>query len=296
MTQRRRKARLKQIVIGRIQKKRQFERAQVQQGALGCVTDQKRSRRFGLRGACAIMPGQVIGKHDEGDSQMIQALVEYFALVFEAIGYTLRFDPRVYVEVILHPEGAAIIRGIVFLAGVSMLLGQSLMLFVNRVRRGRFLLSLVINGIVFLITYAVWGICVALIAWLMFDVTLAGLVIVVFLVGLSTAPLIFGFLILIPYMGPAIGKVLNVWQLLIMTAAVQFSFDVGFIQAAVCVGLSWLLMLVMSNTIGIPVVKLRNFVYRKVTGSDLDATTQDILLEYSGGQGLAEDATTEGHA
>lgn len=140
-----------------------------------------------MRGACAIMPEQVIGKHDEGDSQMIQALVEYFALVFEAIGYTLRFDPRVYVEVILHPEGAAIIRGIVFLAGVSMLLGQSLMLFVNRVRRGRFFLSLVINGIVFLITYAVWGICVALIAWLMFDVTLAGLVIVVFLVGLSTA-------------------------------------------------------------------------------------------------------------
>jgi hypothetical protein len=175
-----------------------------------------------------------------------------------------------------------------------MLLGQSLILFVNRVRRGRFFFSLLINGIVFLITYAVWGISVAFIAWLMFDVTLAGLVIVVFLVGLSTAPLVFGFLILIPYMGPAIGKLLNVWQLLIMTAAVQFTFSVGFIQAAVCVGLSWLLMLLVSNTIGIPVVKLRNAIYRKVTGSDLDATTQDILLEYSGGQGLVDEAAAEG--
>jgi len=242
------------------------------------------------------MPEQVIGKYDEGGSRMIQALLEYFELVFAAIGYALRLDPRAYVEVILHPEGAAIIRGIVFLAGMSMLLGQSLMLFVNRVRRGRFFFSLVINGIVFLITYAVWGISVALIAWLMFDVTPVELVIVVFLVGLSTAPLVFGFLILIPYMGPALGKVLNVWQLLIMTTAVQFAFTVGFIQAAFCVGLSWLLMLVMSNTIGIPVVKLRNFVYRKVTGSDLDATTQDILLEYSGGQGLVDDAATEGRA
>ena len=134
---------------------------------------------------------------------MIQAVWEYFGLVLEAIGYTLRLDPRVYSEVILHPEGAAIIRGIVFLAGMSMLLGQSLMLFVNRVRRGRFLLSLVINGLVFLITYAVWGIFVAFIAWLMFDVNIVELVIILFLVGLSTAPLVFGFLILIPYMGPA---------------------------------------------------------------------------------------------
>lgn len=227
---------------------------------------------------------------------MIQAVLEYFALVFEAIGYTLWLDQRVYAEVILHPEGTAIIRGIVFLAGMSMLLGQSLILFVNQVRRGRFFLSLVINGVVFLITYAVWGISVAFIAWLMFDVDVVELVIVVYLVGLSTAPMVFGFLILIPYMGPAIGKVLNVWQLLIMTTAVQFTFSVGFIQAAACVGLSWLLMLIMSNTIGIPVVKLRNFIYRKVTGSNLDATTQDILLEYSGGQGLVDDTVTEGQA
>ena len=118
--------------------------------------------------------------------------------------------------------------------------------------------------------------------------------IVVFLVGLSTAPLVFGFLILIPYTGPAIGKVLNVWQLLIMTTSVEFAFQVGFIQAAFCVGLSWLLMLIMSNTIGRPVVRLRNFVYRKVTGSDLNTTTQDILLAYSAGQGLAGSSAKAG--
>ncbi len=65
------------------------------------------------------------------------------------------------------------------------------------------------------------------------------------------------------------------------------------LSAAACVGLSWLLMLLMSNTIGIPVVKLRNAIYRKVTGSDLNTTTQDILLEYSGGQGLVDDVAAE---
>ena len=225
---------------------------------------------------------------------MIQALLEYFLLVFETIGYALRLDPKAYFEVIFHPEGIQIVRGIVFLAGMSMLLGQSLILFVNRVRRGRFFFSLVTNGFVFLISYAIWGLSVAFIAWLLFDVTLASLVIVVFLVGLSTAPLVFGFLILIPYTGPAIGKVLNVWQLLIMTTSVEFAFQVDFIQAAFCVGLSWLLMLIMSNTIGRPVVRLRNFVYRKVTGSDLNTTPQDILLEYSAGQGLAGSSAKAG--
>ena len=49
--------------------------------------------------------------------------------------------------------------------------------------------------------------------------------------------LVFGFSILIPYTRPAIGKVRNVRQLLIMTTSVEFAFQVGFIQAAVCVGL-----------------------------------------------------------
>ncbi|MBP8291287.1 MAG: hypothetical protein KAX65_00865 [Caldilineaceae bacterium] len=61
----------------------------------------------------------------------------------------------------------------------------------------------------------------------------------------------------------------------------QFTFQVDFIPAAICVGASWLLMLLMSNTIGRPIVCQRNFVYRKATGSTLDTTTPDTLREYS---------------
>ncbi|MBE2239439.1 MAG: hypothetical protein IAE81_16745 [Caldilineaceae bacterium] len=95
---------------------------------------------------------------------MFDAVLEYFVLVLQAIGQTLRLDPTIYATLVNHPAGANIIRGIVFLAGVSTLLGQSVILFVNRVRRGRFVFSLLINGVVFLITYAIWGIAVALIA------------------------------------------------------------------------------------------------------------------------------------
>ncbi len=141
---------------------------------------------------------------------MIQGIIEYIVLVFTAIGYALRLDERVYAAAVIHPRGLEIIMGIVFLAGVSMFLGQSVILFVNRVRRGRFVFSLLTNGVVFLVSYLIWGLAIAFIGWLMFDVDAKELVIVAALIGISTAPLVFGFLILIPYTGPAIGKLLNV--------------------------------------------------------------------------------------
>lgn len=226
----------------------------------------------------------------------LQGILEYFNLLFAAIGYALRLDPLVYEAAITHPRSVEIIAGIIFLAGMSMLLGQSVILFVNKVRRGRFVFSMLTNGLIFLITYLLWGLAVAIIGYFMFNVPIVRLIGVAWLIGLSTAPLVFGFLILIPYMGTGIGKVLSVWQVLIMTTVVQFAFEVDFIPAAVCVGVSWLFMLLLSNTIGKPVVKLRNFIYRKVTGSNLDATTQDILLEFSTGAGIAKNAPKGGQA
>ena len=227
---------------------------------------------------------------------MIQAVLEYLGLVFTAIGYALRLDERVYAAAVIHPRGVEIILGIVFLAGMSMLLGQSAMLFINKVRRGRFFLSLLTNGLVFIVSYLIWGLTIAFIGWLMFDVALTELVIVAALVGLSTSPLVFGFLILIPWMGPGIGNVLNIWEALIMITVVQFAFRVDVVPAVLCVGLSWLLMLLLSNTIGKPVVRLRNYVYHKVTGSSLATTTQDILREFSVSHTADESAARGGQA
>ena len=225
----------------------------------------------------------------------MQGIFEYFNLLFSAIGYALRLDPAVYSAAITHPRSTEVILGIVFLAGVSTLLGQSVVLFINRVRRGRFIFSMILNGFIFIISYTIWGIAIGVVGRFMFPVSPDPWS-MVRLVGLSTAPLVFGFLILIPYMGTAIGKLLSVWELLIMTTVVQFEFQAEFMAAAVCVGLSWLLMLLLTNTLGKPVVKLRNYIWRKVTGSDLDTTPQDILLEFSGGQGLATDAQNGGHS
>ena len=48
------------------------------------------------------------------------------------------------------------------------------------------------------------------------------------------------------------------------------------------VALGWLVSLAFTNTIGRPVVALRNKVFRMVSGSKLDSTTEGMLLRFSG--------------
>ena len=212
---------------------------------------------------------------------LVEGLIVYLFLLGAGIVDALRLNPAALEIVEQTREAGWIVAGIVFLAGASTLLGESAVLFINRVRRGRFIISLITNGIVFLISYFVWAVTINLIGSLMFSVhppfsQFARMV------GLSTAPFVFGFLILIPWMGPFIAKVLNVWSLIILIGIVQFEFRTSFWPAVLCVGLGWLASLAFSSTIGRPVVALRNKVFRMVSGSKLDSTTEGLLLRFSG--------------
>ena len=217
---------------------------------------------------------------------MLENILLYFQYLWLGITYALRLNPDAYKFVVTYPESKWVVLGIIFLAGVSTLIGQSVVLFLNRVRRERFYFSMVLNGLMFIISYLVWGAVIYITGRVLFreDVTFGEMF---RLVGLSTAPLIFGFFVLIPWMGPFLGKVLNVWSFLILINIVQFEFNSGFWGALLCVGLGWLLMNLINNTIGRPVIAIRNRIWQRVTGSSLDATAQDILLEFSTDKGTS---------
>jgi hypothetical protein len=208
-------------------------------------------------------------------------IIEYFALLWVGITNALWLNPQVFEVVEQSQQSRWVVAGIVFLAGASTLLGQSAVLFINRVRRSRFVISLITNGIIFIISYVVWGIIVWLIGRILFSVD-PPLGQFVRVVGLSTAPLVFGFLVLIPWMGPFVGKVLNIWSMLILIAIVEYQFKIGFWGAVICVVLGWLASLALTNTIGKPIVALRNKLFQMVSGSKLDSTAEDILLHFSG--------------
>jgi hypothetical protein len=203
----------------------------------------------------------------------------YLFLLYVTIYSTLTLNPRALELVEQDPRTTWLVAGVVFLAGVSTLFGESAILFVNRVRRSRFIISLVTNGLVFLISYLAWGITIYFVGRILFQAN-PPLSDVVRMVGLSTAPLVFGFMVLIPWMGPFVGKLLSIWSLLILVVIVEYEFKIGFWSAVICVGLGWLLSLIIGNTIGRPVVALRNKVFRLVSGSKLETTAEDILLHF----------------
>lgn len=221
--------------------------------------------------------------------QLIDTLVTYFVTLFQVIAQTLRLDPTVWDTLMNSHMEIWIVVGVLFLAGASTLLGQSVVLFINRVRKGRFLFSLAVNGLLFIFQFIVWGLVIGLVARLLFREN-PPLGSIVLLVGLSTAPYVLGIFVLIPYMGPFIGKVLNVWVFLIEVVMIQHAFDAGFIAALIAVGLGWLAMLAVTNTIGKPVIALRNKIWQRVTGSPMDVSAQDILLQFSSVQEPAEAA------
>lgn len=204
----------------------------------------------------------------------------YLANLWQVILNALTFNPELLRLVEGYPGSLSLIFGVPFVAGASLLVGQSVILFVNRVRPGRFLASLILSGFLFTINLLVWGTSIWLISRIVFDVP-ATWNMSVRLILLTAAPMIFGFFVLMPYLGQLINRLLYVWSLLITLQLVGLQYQTNLFQTLVIVGLGWLLMMLLTATIGRPVVWVRNRLVRRVVGSSLDATPQDILMAFS---------------
>lgn len=212
-------------------------------------------------------------------------MFEYFWYVWQGITRSMRLDPAVAQYVEQRFQAGAndpnwIILTIAILGGVGLLLGQSVILFVNKVSPGRFALSLLLNGLVFTISLVIWAFFIWLIGRVVFpEQPPFGLV--MRLVALSAAPYVFGLLVLIPYLGEGIYRILGIWSMLIAAGATAYSFRVGWWPALAVVGLSWLAIWVMSNTIARPVIALRNRAWQLAAGTRLDADVSDILTQFA---------------
>ena len=79
-------------------------------------------------------------------------VARYFIYLWGALTHALSLDPNVFQFVEDYPQAGWLVLGIVFLAGVSTLMGHSAVLFINRVRKSRFVISLVVNGLVYIIS------------------------------------------------------------------------------------------------------------------------------------------------
>lgn len=215
--------------------------------------------------------------------ETIDSLFQFLGYVWNGIGAAMWLNPRVFEIVESYPRSQWVILAMVVLGAASLLLGQSVILFVNRVRPGRFVLSLMLNGLIFVVDLIIWAGAIWGIAHLVFDLH-ASLSVTVRMVGLGAAPYAFGFLVLLPYAGNFIGRALAVWSFLIVLNSIAFVYDTGFWPALVTVGTGWGLIMLLSATIGKPVVAIRNRIWHRVAGSQLNIHVHDLLEAFIGEQ------------
>lgn len=207
-------------------------------------------------------------------------MLEFIRLMWVGTIEAMRLNPRAFEYVMAGNGSGLVILAIAVLGGASLLLDQSVILFVNRVSPGRFLFSLFMNGVVFTLSLMIWALAIWLTGRLLFPNDIPFLT-VLRLVGLGAAPYVFGFLVLLPYAGNFIGRVLSVWSFLVVLAGLTTLAAGNFGAALVCTVIGWVIITVMSATIGRPIINARNRVWKRLTGADMDVTVQDILTQFA---------------
>lgn len=207
-------------------------------------------------------------------------MFQFIWSVWQGITQSMALNPQVAELITQSPNTVWVVLAIAILGGIGLLFGQSVILFVNRVRPGRFFLSLLINGVIFAGNLAFWALAIWAIGRAAF-VTQPPLSLVVALVGLSAAPYVFGIFVLMPYFGEFAYRVLSIWSAVIATGATAYSFKVSWWPAFLVVGSSWLLLWVLSNTLGRPVLALRSRVLQAASGTNMDASVADILVQFA---------------
>ena len=211
---------------------------------------------------------------------------------FDIVGGILRFDSAAYRAVFSLDGGPVLGLVILILGGISLGLGQSVVLFANRVRRRRFVLRLLSSGLVLLLVVLLWAGSV----WLLATIFLDGNVsyINVFTgAAISTAPLLFGFFVLLPYLGIFIFIILRIWALLIYLVVIDTATDTGYWWA---LGLSlsgWLLLELILRLPPLQYERVRNWYWRVTTGTphraDIDEMVGRFMKELRSSIGSGEE-------
>ena len=170
--------------------------------------------------------------------------------MFGLVGGSLRMDPQAFQAAFdAGPQGTGLLIWIVLIGGLSLMIGQSVVLFANRVSPARFTISLILGAIKFLlevlvVVVVVWGMANLLSerSWLLGQVGRG--------VALASAPYWFSLFFLIPYLGLILERALKIYVILALIAAVQSIFGVTFFGAILASVVALSLSQVISGVLG----------------------------------------------
>ncbi len=204
------------------------------------------------------------------------AFLDFWASVGHALWGVLTFDRSTAEWFAANPFNGEISLTVAMLAGASTLLGDSAVLFFNRVRGIRFVVSLLLNGLGMVGLYVVQAVVLVFVG----DAIVGHGPVAPFVIRgmlLSTAPMVFGVLALIPYFGPAIARLLQAWSVVALWVIVQVLYGTGLWPALLATLVAWGSMQVISWALAKPLGILGARIWRLVTGSPIMLTGRDLL-------------------
>jgi len=194
----------------------------------------------------------------------------------------LLLDTETFASINNLPLGLIASILVVLLAGLSQTFGQSVMLFINRVRPLRFILSVAIAAVIFVFNYNFWVLSTWLVARWLFGSDLL-LTEIIKTLGFSYAPLLLGFLMVIPYFGMPILVVLSIWTLMAIATGLGVISNLGIWQAFECCLGGWIVLQISQRIVGKAIARITSKIVDWVAGVEL-ITEADYIEQmlYSG--------------
>ena len=183
---------------------------------------------------------------DPLDTSSLSAVIGTFCWLVHGV-LTLNRAPFEALET--SPQGLPFAAAVLFLAGISRALGQSVVLFFNHVSPRWFVWALIVGAAEFTTSALVWMTVIRLPMALTVPAA-PGFWLVAKVVGLGFAPRLLSVFELIPCVGPTLGRVLRVWTFLATVLGMAVLFDVPPWSPAVLAGIALLLEKLLIRLIG----------------------------------------------
>ncbi|MCA9839891.1 MAG: YIP1 family protein [Trueperaceae bacterium] len=207
------------------------------------------------------------------------SLIVYLKL----FGAALQLNAAAFSIVEVIPTGLALALVTVLLAGIATAAGQSVVLFINRVKPARALLSIALSSFFYVLGYFIWSASIWLLARLMFK-TDDDFGQVLATVGLGYAPHIFAFLAFIPFMGMGLGFILSLWSFFAIVIGIEVGLELSFWQALIGSSLGFVLVQILERSIGYPLAGFADWLRARTAGVQKIRTTlapQDLIKDVS---------------
>lgn len=194
---------------------------------------------------------------------------------WELVSGALTLNPEAFKLIQTLPLSTRAALYIVLLAGFSQAIGQGLVLFINRVKPFRFVLSLLIASILFAFGYIFWTLSTWLASNLLFGWDTSFFTVARTL-GLAYAPLMLSFFVALPYLGVPISVLLSVWSFLTFLTGLRVALGIGVWQAFWCSALGWAVFEVLQRTIGRPVAGVGRWLANTAAGVTLVTNLREL--------------------